>query len=101
LPLDLLDRHAVRRDEVIAGTAGARLAPALAEIIAIAQVRLAEAKRGWTSISAATQPAFLPLALVAPVLARAARNTDPFRPVELAPWRRQWALWRAARRGSP
>jgi hypothetical protein len=37
--------------------------------------------------------------LVAPLLDRIERNPDPFRPIELAPWRRQWILWRAARRG--
>jgi phytoene synthase len=101
LPLDLLERHGLRRDDVIGATPGGRLKPALAEIIAIAQVRLAEAKREWSHIPVAARPAFLPLALVEPVLARVARNADPFRPVDLALWRRQWALWRAARRGSP
>jgi hypothetical protein len=28
------------------------------------------------------------------------RDYDPVVPVELAPWRRQWLIWRAARRPS-
>jgi phytoene/squalene synthetase len=41
-------------------------------------------------------PAFLPLAVVRAWLDRSERR-DPFAPVELAPWRRQWLMWRAAR----
>jgi len=33
------------------------------------------------------------------VLARMERRSyDPFKPIEIAPWRRQWCIWRAARR---
>jgi hypothetical protein len=41
-------------------------------------------------------PAFLPIALTRPLLDRLDRS-DPFAPAELAPWRRQWLIWRAAR----
>jgi hypothetical protein len=44
-------------------------------------------------------PAFLPVALAPVILARMERKDyDPFVPVEIAPWRRQWLIWRAARR---
>jgi phytoene synthase len=44
-------------------------------------------------------PAFLPVALAPAMLARMERKDyDPFVPVEIAPWRRQWLIWRAARR---
>jgi phytoene synthase len=45
-------------------------------------------------------PAFLPAALVPGYLAAMERHDyDPFRTaVEVAQWRRQWTLWRAARR---
>jgi 15-cis-phytoene synthase len=99
IPLDVLDRHEVRRDEVTAGTESAGLRPALAEIAAAARVRLAEAMGEWNGIPLAARPAFLPLALIEPLLARSERNRDPFRPIALPPWRRQWLLWRAARRG--
>lgn len=100
IPLDLLERHGVQPDEVTSGTAGAGLKAAIAELAKVARERLAEARRGWGSVSSSARPAFLPLALVAPLLDRIERNPDPFRPIELAPWRRQWILWRAARRGS-
>lgn len=99
IPLDLLQRHGVQPDEVTSGTAGAGLKAAIAELAKVARERLAEARRGWGSVSSSARPAFLPLALVAPLLDRIERNPDPFRPIELAPWRRQWILWRAARRG--
>ncbi len=101
VPLDVLARHGVRREEVTAGTAGAGRKLALAAIAVAARGRRAEAARAWRDVPAAARPAFLPLALVDPLLARIERNRDPFRPIELAPWRRQWALWRAARRGIP
>lgn len=100
IPLDLLQRHGVQPDEVTSGTAGAGLKAAIAELAKVARERLAEARRGWGSVASSARPAFLPLALVAPLLDRIERNPDPFRPIELAPWRRQWILWRAARRGS-
>lgn len=99
IPLDLLQRHGVQPDEVTSGTAGAGLKAAIAELAKVARERLAEARRGWGSVAPSARPAFLPLALVAPLLDRIERNPDPFRPIELAPWRRQWILWRAARRG--
>ncbi len=99
VPLDVLARHGVRREEVTAATAGAGLRPALAEVAGAARRRLAQAAHRWNDVPPAARAAFLPLALVDPLLARIERNPDPFRPVELAPWRRQWALWRAARRG--
>jgi phytoene synthase len=44
----------------------------------------------------AAMPALLPVALVRPALDRLERS-DPFAPAEIAPWRRQWLIWRAAR----
>lgn len=99
LPLEVLARHGVRPEEVTAGTVGARLKPALADVADAARRHLAEVRRGWSDIAVAARPALLPLALVEPLLTQIERNPDPFRLVELAPWRRQWALWRAARRG--
>jgi phytoene synthase len=99
VPLEVLARHGVRPEEVTAGAAGARVKPALAEVADVAHRHLAEARRRWRDIAVAARPAFLPLALVEPLLTRIERNPDPFQLVELAPWRRQWALWRAARGG--
>ncbi|HEX4552957.1 MAG TPA: phytoene/squalene synthase family protein [Xanthobacteraceae bacterium] len=99
VPVQTLERHGVARAEVIAGTAGAGLRAALAEIASEARERLAQAARHWPSVPPAARPAFLPLAWVAPLLARIERNPDPFVPIDLPQWRRQWLLWRAARRG--
>ena len=99
IPLDALERHGGRRHDVSAGTATAGLRAALSEIAGVARERLAEATRAWGTVSPSARPAFLPVALVEPLLTRIERNPDPFAPVELAQWRRQWVLWRAARRG--
>ncbi len=99
VPLETLERHGVRRADIAAGTASAGLRAALAEITDKARERLTQSARNWDSVSPAARPAFLPVAWVAPLLARLARNPDPFAPVELPQWRRQWLLWRAARRG--
>jgi phytoene synthase len=99
VPFDVLDRHGVRREEIGAGHTRPQLRAAIDEIIATARDRLAEASRAWDGVAPDARPAFLPVALVAPLLARLARNRDLFRPTGLAPWRRQWLLWRAARRG--
>ncbi len=99
LPLELLERHGVRPQEVTSGTAGPGLKAAMAEIAAVAREHIVEARRSWGRVSPTARPAFLPLALVPRLLTRIERNPDPFLPVEFAPWRRQWFLWRAARRG--
>ena len=99
LPTETLERHGVARPEVAPGTAGPGLRAALAEIAGQARERLAQAAGRWQSVAPAARPAFLPLAGVAPLLARIERNPDPFVPIELPQWRRQWLLWRAARRG--
>jgi len=43
-------------------------------------------------------PALLPVALAGPTLARMERRGyDPFTPFEMAGWRRQLRVWRAAK----
>ena len=69
-----------------------RIAIPEADLVARAREELEQARRNWPAVSPAARPAFLPLALVSAVLARG-------KPIKLAPWRRQWLLWRAARRG--
>jgi phytoene synthase len=100
LPLDVLEHNGVRRDELRAGRSTAQLRAAVREISDRAREQLAEARRAFDAVTPGARPAFLPLATVAPLLERLARNPDPFRPTGLAPWRRQWLMWRAARRGA-
>jgi phytoene synthase len=99
LPLELLDRHGVAREDIASGRASAGLRAALAELRLVARGHLAEAERQIREVPAAAWPAFLPAALAKPLLDRMeAKGFDPFAPTEIPPWRRQWRLWRVARR---
>jgi phytoene synthase len=99
LPLDVLERHGVRREDLGLGRATPQLGAAVQELAGMAREQLAGAGRASDAVTPGARPAFLPLATVRPLLERFARNPDPFRPTGLAPWRRQWLIWRAARRG--
>jgi 15-cis-phytoene synthase len=96
LPLDLLERHNVDRDEIFAIKTSPALRAALAEIREVALAHLAELRAMIHTIPTAAGPAFLPVVLAKPVLARMARwNYDPFRQAQLSQWRKQLLLWRA------
>jgi phytoene synthase len=99
LPADVLDRHGARPFDILAGRTTPALRAALAELRAFARQNLAAFTAGCAALPAAIAPAFLPVALVRLYLDRMERRDyDPFAtPVEVAQWRRQWALWRAAR----
>jgi phytoene synthase len=98
LPADVLDRHRVARADIYAARVGAPLLTALAEMRGLARQHLAAAQAKREGIPAELMPAFLPLALVGPQLRRMERGDyRPFQFAPLAPWRRQWLLWRAAR----
>jgi phytoene synthase len=101
LPRELLENHAVASEKIVSGRASPGLAAALAKLREAARGNLARARAQLASVSTMALPAFLPLALVEPYLARMERvDYEPFRtPAELPQWRRQWILWRAARRG--
>ena len=96
VPRDLLERHGAGRDDVVAGRATPGVVAALAELRALARRRLEEAKAGLAGIEPPARLAFSPLALVPLYLARMERpGHAPFStPVEVAQWRRQWAMWR-------
>jgi 15-cis-phytoene synthase len=96
VPMDVLERHQVRTEDLFAGRGGAGLNAALAELCNVADQHLAAAAKQMAELPGAALPAFLPLALVRPWLARLERS-DAFAPAEIAPWRRQWLIWRAAR----
>jgi phytoene synthase len=84
---------------LLQGAAHRPMSVAPAELARRARAELDQARRHWDVVTPAARPAFLPLALVRAELARFGRGGDPSKPVKLAPWRRQWVLWRAARRG--
>ena len=98
VPLDVLERHGADRHDVAHGQATPQLRAALAELRRGARRHLAQARQAMETAPFSIMPALLPVALVAPTLTRMERSDrDPFVPVEIAPWRRQWLIWRAAR----
>jgi phytoene synthase len=99
-PRDLLQKHGVSPEDLLARRAGAGLAAALRELGAVARRHLAEAETRLAELPTEITPAYAPLAVVPLYLAKLERSADaPFgAEVEVAPWRRQWALWRWARR---
>src|SRR5579862_731137 len=96
VPLELLERHGVEPQDIFAGKSSQNLRAALAELQAVARRHLLAAHQQIATLPDAALPAFLPVALVRPALDRLT-GRDPFAPVELSPWRRQWLIWRAAR----
>jgi 15-cis-phytoene synthase len=96
VPGDLLDRHQVRRHELFAGRSSAALNAALAELRSVARAHLDATKGPMMALPRQAIPAVLPIALVRASLDRL-EGCDAFAPSDIAPWRRQWLLWRAAR----
>jgi phytoene synthase len=87
-------------EDIFAGQTSPWLQNALGILRTRARDHLVACEQELARVPAATMPAFLPVALVPGYLAVMNRpDYDPFRTaVEVAQWRRQWVLWRAARR---
>lgn len=99
MPVEALGRHGAGPEDIAAARATPELRAALGEMRRKARTHLAEAARLAVNPPAELLPALLPIALVRPILDRMDRTDyEPFRPPGLAPWRRQWRQWRAARR---
>jgi 15-cis-phytoene synthase len=96
VPQELLDRHEVHLHDLFAGRSSARLEAALAELRELARHYLVAASERMSALPGTAIPALLPVALVRPLLDRLERS-PPLTPIDLAPWRRQWLIWRAAR----
>ncbi len=97
VPLDVLARHRVNREDIFAGQASEQLSAVLGEMRSVARRSLAAAQTKLQSAAPEILPAFLLVALVGPQLRRmdsAAYRPFAFEPI--AAWRRQWLLWRAA-----
>ncbi len=98
LPSDVLSRHGTTQNEIDAGRVTPGVELALADVRAVARSRMT-ALRARRKRLGAGGPAFLTASLVEPRLHRAERR-EPFAiEADLPAWRRQWILWRAARRG--
>lgn len=100
LPRDAMDRHDVSVEDVAAGRNADGLKAVLRELSAEARERLALLHSLVGEAPAEIGPAILPAMLVPLYLDRIdRRDFDPFHDVvDVAQWRRQWAMWRAARR---
>src|SRR5262244_3184317 len=99
IPLEILVRHGADRQHARGPPATAQLRAALAELRARGRRHLGAAQELLATAAPAVMPALLPVALAGPTLARMERRGyDPFVPVAIAPWRRQWLIWRAGRR---
>ena len=98
VPLDVLDRHGVKREEIYAGHVRRGIACGAWRIAWRARAASRHAQTSLQSTPPHILPAFLPLALVGPQLRRMERaGYEPFAFEPLPAWRRQWLLWRAAR----
>jgi phytoene synthase len=99
VPVELLERHGVSGAEVEARQNTQGLQAALAELRAHARAAFAQFRAAAAEIPERCAPAFLAAATMPAWLAKLDRASgDPFTPVEVPRWRRQWAIWRAARR---
>ena len=99
VPLDILQRYQAQAEDLFGGRTTLPLRAALAEMRLHIRGHLTEANDLLATAPAAVLPAFLPLALVRPLLKKMERHGyDPFAAIDMPQWRRQWVLWRAARR---
>jgi phytoene synthase len=98
VPEDLLARHAVVTGEIFAGRISPALRAVVAELRVMGEAHLAVAGRGIVGAPSTLVPALLPLAIARLQFDRMKRAGDnPFASRRISPWRRQWAIWRAAR----
>lgn len=102
LPADMAKAHGVDLEALFAGKATPELEQFLAETRTVARDHLAASREALGRLPLAVLAAFLPLALVEPLLRlMERRGFDPlYTPAEIPAWRRQWLLWRAANRRS-
>lgn len=100
LPADLLAATGLTPEALLAGSDKAAAARAVEAFAGLGRDHLAKA-RAANGISPANRPAFLPVALVSPILAAAEKAGAAAFDRSLQPpqWRRQWWMWRALRRG--
>jgi phytoene synthase len=99
VPLELMAQHGVAREEIEARQNIAGLRGALAALRDHVRAAFARFHAAAPDIPESCAPAFLVTELVPPLLARLdAAAADPFESVGVPQWRRQWTLWRAARR---
>ncbi|KGF70251.1 phytoene synthase [Hoeflea sp. BAL378] len=101
VPGDLLAATGLDRDRFLGGENKPALTNAVRAFAGIGREHLDKAKAALAHLPGHLFPAYLPVALVEPVLARAEQRGADSLTIPLQPpqWRRQWRLWQAARRG--
>jgi 15-cis-phytoene synthase len=102
LPADRLAAEGAEPGDLRAGEATAGIRSTVGDVVALARDRLEAARGSMKGLDHAILPAFLPAATVEPMLGRMdGASFDPLRQVaDISPFRRQWIIWRAARRGA-
>lgn len=100
LPADLLAATGLTPQALLDGSDNAAAARAVEAFVGLGRDHLAKS-RAAGGVSPANRAAFLPVALVAPILAAAERSGAAVleRSPQPAQWRRQWWMLRAMRRG--
>jgi 15-cis-phytoene synthase len=100
IPTDVADRHGVSVADFDARRASPGVIAVCADLRGLARDELAEAERRLMNSGTAVLPAFIPLGPLRLDLDRLDRNAArPFDDMgEASPLRRQWAIWRWARR---
>jgi 15-cis-phytoene synthase len=100
VPAATLQAHGASRDDFVAGHVSEGVLASLEELHARARAHLDIFDVGLLGLPDKSRPAFLPACLCEPYLRLMQRpDYDPFKSViELPQWKRQWILWRTARR---
>lgn len=100
MPLELLERHHADAEKVIEGGDVEAVRQALLELRAIASGHLDRAEVALAEVPSGVRTAFLPLVFIRPYLKLMDRKDyNPFDSIlDLPQWRKQWTLWRAARK---
>lgn len=100
LPADLMAATGLTPEALLAGNDPAAATRAVEAFVGLGRDHLAKA-RAANGVSLANCAAFLPVALVAPILKAAEKTGAGVLDGTLQPpqWRRQWWMWRALRRG--
>lgn len=98
VPLEILHQYGAQAEDIFAMRTTAELRAALAELRLRARRHLAHITAAGEMIPESARPAFLSLApLHGWLVAMERTDYDPFNPPDVAQWRRQWRIWRAAK----
>lgn len=100
LPGDILSATGLDRASFLSGRDAAARRNAVEAFADLGREHLGKARAALASVPPALFPAFLPAALAGPVFERIGRVGDDLfsHGMAVPQWRRQWWLWRAARR---